>query len=210
MASLDPLSSIVTALKRELIIPEIIPESANFYPSVLFSVIYPSGREGILNTELTIEDALDEPEVNFTPMVASDEFTGDSTSNDSETSYTLVMTDPDAPSRANPTSKEFRHWVITGLKAPAQSSDKTGNLTALKTKPSTTPYRPPGPFPGSGLHRYTFLLFQEPPGFSLPPDAKEFGDSIPERRHWKAFEFGEKYGLKLVGANYFIVRAVDE
>ncbi|THU88164.1 hypothetical protein K435DRAFT_782152 [Dendrothele bispora CBS 962.96] len=185
MASLDPLSSIVTALKRELIIPDIIPESANFYPSVLFSVIYPSGRKGILHTELMIEDALDEPEVNFTPMVASDEFTEDSTSNDSETT--------------NPTSKEFRHWVITGLKAPAQSSDKTGNLTALKTKPSTTPYRPPA-----------FLLFQEPPGFSLPPDAKEFGDSIPERRHWKAFEFGEKYGLKLVGANYFIVRSVDE
>ncbi|KAK7453370.1 hypothetical protein VKT23_011634 [Stygiomarasmius scandens] len=210
MAFADPLTSVVNALKRESIIPEIIPETANFFPSVLFSVIYPTGKESVISVELTREDTLDEPEVNFTPMVASDEFAGDSTSSDSETSYTLVMTDPDAPSRVNPTSKEFRHWVITGLKAPAQSASKTGNLTALKTKPSATPYRPPGPFPGSGLHRYTFLLFQEPPGFSLPPDAKEFTDSVPERRHWSAFGFGEQYGLKLVGVNYFIVRAPDE
>jgi len=112
MAFADPLTSVVNALKRELIIPEIIPETANFFPSVLFSVIYPTGKEGILSVELTREDTLDEPEVNFTPMVASDEFAGDSTSSDSETSYTLVMTDPDAPSRVNPTSKEFRHWVV--------------------------------------------------------------------------------------------------
>ncbi|KAF5333940.1 hypothetical protein D9758_018159 [Tetrapyrgos nigripes] len=210
MATADPLSAIVEALKREQIIPEIIPESANFFPSVLFSVIYPTGKEGILTVELTREDTLDEPEVNFTPMVASDESAGDSTSSEGGTSYTLVMTDPDAPSRANPTSKEFRHWVITGLKSPAQTANKTGSLTALKTKPSATPYRPPGPPPGSGLHRYTFLLFQEPSGFSLPTDAKEFGAEVPDRRHWSAYKFGEQYGLKLVGANYFIVRSVDE
>ena len=28
-------------------------------------------------------------------------------------SYTLVMSDPDAPSPAMPTSREFLHWLVT-------------------------------------------------------------------------------------------------
>lgn len=27
--------------------------------------------------------------------------------------YTLIMTDPDAPSRANPVRREFRHWLVS-------------------------------------------------------------------------------------------------
>ncbi|KAK1225807.1 hypothetical protein PQX77_011218 [Marasmius sp. AFHP31] len=202
----DPLSAVVNALKREQIIPDVVPE--DFNPSVLFSVIYPNGKEAVLSTELIRDDTLDEPEINFTPMIASDEAAGEFTGN--ETTYTLVMTDPDAPSRAEPKYRQFRHWVITGLKSPAESSSETENLVALKTKPSTTPYRPPGPPPGSGLHRYTFLLFQEPKGgYSIPQDAKEHGAALEERRSWNAVEFGKQYGLKLVGANYFLVRSAD-
>lgn len=29
--------------------------------------------------------------------------------------YTLVMTDPDAPSRAAPTDREFRHWLVVNM-----------------------------------------------------------------------------------------------
>ncbi|KAF9258751.1 PEBP-like protein [Marasmius fiardii PR-910] len=204
----DPLSAVVSALKREQIIPDIIPE--DFSPSVLFSIIYPSGKEAILSTELTREEALEEPQINFTPMNVSDEAAGDSTSTEGETTYTLVMTDPDAPSRAEPKFRQFRHWVITGLKSPAKTTTETENLIASKTKLSTTPYRPPGPPPGSGLHRYTLLLFQEPKGgVSIPEGAKEYGATLEERRSWNAVEFGKQYGLKLVGANYFLVRSVD-
>ncbi|KAG7090452.1 hypothetical protein E1B28_009568 [Marasmius oreades] len=204
----DPLSAVVTALKREQIIPDVAPE--DFNPSVLFSIIYLSGKEAILSTELAREDTLDEPQINFTPMVMSDEAAGDSTSSEGETMYTLVMTDPDAPSRAEPKYRQFRHWVITGLKSPAKTPTETDSLMALKTKLSITPYRPPGPPPGSGLHRYTFLLFQEPKGgISIPEDAKEYGAALEERRSWNAVEFGKQYGLKLVGANYFLVRSTD-
>uniref|UniRef100_A0A0W0F8D0 PEBP-like protein n=1 Tax=Moniliophthora roreri TaxID=221103 RepID=A0A0W0F8D0_MONRR len=204
----DPLTAVVTALKREQIIPDVIPE--DFDPTVLFSVIYPNGKEALLSTELTREEALNEPDINFTPMVPSDEAAGDSTSDSGETTYTLVMMDPDAPSRADPKFKEFRHWVISGLKSPADSSRETENLVALKTKPSTTPYRPPGPPPGSGIHRYTLLLFQEPRGgYTIPKGAKEYGAALEERRSWNAVAFGKQYGLKLVGANYFLVRSTE-
>ncbi|KIK51211.1 hypothetical protein GYMLUDRAFT_78303 [Collybiopsis luxurians FD-317 M1] len=210
MAS-DPLSAVVTALRRDSVIPDVIPESAGFVPSVLFSVIYPGGKEAVLSTEFTREDTLEEPEINFTPMVASDKLVGDSTANSGEASYTLVMTDPDAISREEPIYREFRHWVVTGITSPAQSPSSTPGSNALKLKPATTPYRPPGPRSGSGLHRYCFLLFQEPEGnsFTIPEGAKEYGEALEERRNWKAFDFGAQYGLKLVGANYFIVRAAS-
>ncbi len=57
-----------------------------------------------------------------------------------------------------------------------------------------------------------FLLFEEPAGateFIIPEGAPEYGAALEERRSWGAVRFGERYGLKLVGATYFLVRSVD-
>lgn len=113
MPLLDPLSSVITALKREQIIPDVIPESFTS-PSVLFSVIYPkTGKEATLGTQLTREDTLDEPDIHFAPMVVSTAEAGAEALNPTEPSYTLVMTDPDAPSRTEPKYRQFRHWVVS-------------------------------------------------------------------------------------------------
>ena len=60
-----------------------------------------------------------------------------------------------------------------------------------------------------------FLLFQEPAGpesFAIPQGAPEYGAALEERRSWSPIAFAEKHGLKLVGANYFLVTSpkVDE
>ncbi|OCH91729.1 PEBP-like protein [Obba rivulosa] len=211
MADLDPLSSVVTSLKREGIIPDVLPDS--FSPSVLFSVNYPSGMVAMLGNELTVQDTLDEPTVTFVPMnlpQAQADSAGESAAD--EVSYTLAMLDPDAPSRKEPLYKCFRHWVVTGLQSPPRTSSETSSSAALATRPATTPYRPPGPRPGSGLHRYIFLLFEEPPSrepLLVPPEAPEHGVTLEERRSWDPLTFGERYGLTLVGANYFVIRATD-
>lgn len=66
MAHLDPLSSLVTALKRHQIVPDIIPQG--FSPSVLLNIVYPNGKEALFGNELTVADTAEEPEVNFVPM----------------------------------------------------------------------------------------------------------------------------------------------
>ena len=109
MPLLDPLSSIVFSLKKEQIIPDVIPESYPFVPSVLFSVAYPSGHEVVPGKELTKDDTIDEPDIILTPMGLPDQ----GTQQTEEPSYTLVMTDPDAPSRADPKYRQFRHWVVS-------------------------------------------------------------------------------------------------
>jgi len=55
-----------------------------------------------------------------------------------------------------------------------------------------------------------FLLFEEPVGgYEIPPDAPERGAEVEQRRGWSVVAFGEKYGLKLVGADFFLLGAVD-
>ncbi|XP_078588465.1 phosphatidylethanolamine-binding protein 4-like isoform X1 [Branchiostoma floridae x Branchiostoma japonicum] len=76
--------------------------------------------------------------------------------------YLLVMVDPDAPSAKNPEMAYWRHWLVTyilgeDLQKGIQSQDWSSVGRTLTT------YAPPTPPPGSGRHRYRFLLFLEPP-----------------------------------------------
>ena len=106
--SLDPISAVISAFKRDRIIPDVLPADS-FNPSFLFSVVYPNGSEVLLGNELTIDETQDEPLVSFAPMnmpVEQADSTGE------EVGYTLVMLDPDAPSRAEPLYRSFRHWVV--------------------------------------------------------------------------------------------------
>lgn len=55
-----------------------------------------------------------------------------------------------------------------------------------------------------------FLLFEEPPSFEgVPEGAPEHGAALEERRSWDPIAFGEKYGLKLVGATFMLVWSAD-
>ncbi|EGN92916.1 hypothetical protein SERLA73DRAFT_190271 [Serpula lacrymans var. lacrymans S7.3] len=201
MPLLDPLSSVTVALQSAKLTPSLVPPS--FLPSALLSIVWPTGKEAVLGNELTVGDTTDEPAISFTPMVIPDSV--------DDASYTLAMVDPDAPSRDDPKYGQFRHWVVTGLKSPAATSSETTHLNALHTKPATTPYRPPGPRPGSGVHRYVFLLFQEPtsPPFSIAADAPEHGAALEERRSWNALDFAEKHNMKLTAVNFFHLSSSD-
>ncbi|KAL5504798.1 TFS1 [Sanghuangporus vaninii] len=206
MPLLDPLSSVAASLRKDRIIPDVIPD--NFTPSVLFSVNW-GEKEALLGNELTKEDTQNEPSVQLTPMGAEE---GNPT-------YTLAMLDPDAPSHDDPKFGPFRHWVVFGLRPPSPGeviaaasaeadllSPSADPLAATTFKAAPTPYRPPGPGPGSGKHRYVFLLFQEPKGgYTLSPDAPEFGTELEARRKWSPMEFAKLHNLTLVGVNYFVL-----
>lgn len=59
---------------------------------------------------------------------------------DSNTAYTLMLVDPDAPTPDDPKYAFWRHWVITGL----EPLSGEGNVVAA-TKQPVTSYHPPGP-----------------------------------------------------------------
>ncbi|XP_073056397.1 protein MOTHER of FT and TFL1-like [Primulina eburnea] len=74
--------------------------------------------------------------------------------------YTLVMTDPDAPSPSEPSMREWIQWIVTDIPG---CTNVAGGKEVL-------PYA--GPRPPVGIHRYILVLFRqkavmgslEPPG----------------------------------------------
>ncbi|KAN0101021.1 Phosphatidylethanolamine-binding protein PEBP [Tylopilus felleus] len=204
MPLVDPLTAVTIAVQKEGIIPDVIPSNAAapFIPEALLVLKWPTGKEAMLGNTLTKIDTADEPSVSFTPMQSFAAAT--------DVGYTLVMTDPDAPSRSNPKMGQWRHWLVTGLKAPALTALDTGDLGARVTRPAATPYYPPAPPLGTGPHRYVFLLYQEPSlDFAIPTHADEYKSAPKDRAKWDVASFAEKYGLKLVAVNYVVVRGDD-
>ncbi|KAG0323005.1 hypothetical protein BG000_002750, partial [Podila horticola] len=112
--------------------------------------------------------------------------------------YTLIMTDPDAPSRSNPKFREWRHWVVSNISG---SSSLSGFQPANVSHGTVlTPYMGPAPPGGSGPHRYVFLLYKQVPGSSNEVLSTSLGD---KRQSFKAKQFSSQAHLELVGANYF-------
>jgi len=65
--------------------------------------------------------------------------------------YTVVMTDPDAPSRDNPIRGEWLHWTVVNIPG---SSLSEGEIMAE--------YVGAGPPPNTGLHRYVVVVLEQP------------------------------------------------
>ncbi|XP_061193134.1 phosphatidylethanolamine-binding protein 4-like isoform X2 [Saccostrea echinata] len=72
--------------------------------------------------------------------------------------YTLVMADPDAPFKDNPTQKYWLHWLVTNIKGVDLMSGNAKGDVVMEYNPPT----PPKPQPGtSNPHRYIFYLLEQ-------------------------------------------------
>ena len=92
--------------------------------------------------------------------------------------YTVFMTDPDAPSRANPIYREFLHWGVTNV----PGSDVAKGDTIL-------PYVSSAPPHASGPHRYVFLVYEQQQG--KIDGAAVMPESFPQRGGQRAEAFVE-------------------
>jgi len=92
-----------------------------------------------------------------------------------DTRYTLVLTDPDAPDRASHVYREFVHWVVSDLTFAADGTAEAGT--------TVLPYVGPGPPCNSGLHRYVFLLYEQPAGAEPAALAAAFEGRGGKRAH---------------------------
>jgi len=163
----------------------------------MISVAYPgSNKEVSLGNTLKPEDVQERPVVQITPEDADESLT-----------YTIVLTDPDAPSRGDPKWSEFCHWIVTDvtlrpLEALASAKTQEEASIDLSSNPEVVEYMGPAPPAKTGKHRYVFLLYRNGPSKKLeaPSERKRWGH---EGYRKGAREFADKYGLSLVGANFF-------
>ncbi|CRK92645.1 CLUMA_CG006196, isoform A [Clunio marinus] len=162
--------------EHEEIFKDVIGEATTIN---LLNISYPSGVKVNLGNILTPTEVKDEPTIEF--------------KGDEGAFYALLMTDPDAPSRMEPTAREFRHW----LKVNIPSNDLNNGETIVQFAES-------GPPMHTGLHRYIFLLFKQIQGkssFNLPfiPSRTIRGRISTSTKNLK-----ESMNLELVAGNFFL------
>ncbi|EEF51420.1 phosphatidylethanolamine-binding protein, putative [Ricinus communis] len=107
-----------------------------FTPSVKLIVTYNANKQVANGHELMPSVLTSKPRV---------EIGGE----DMRTAYTLIMTDPDAPSPSDPNLREHLHWMVTDI--PGTTNVSFGKeIVSYET-----------PKPVVGIHRYVFILFKQ-------------------------------------------------
>ncbi|KAJ4125298.1 hypothetical protein NW754_013584 [Fusarium falciforme] len=113
--------------------------------------------------------------------------------------FVITLTDPDAPSRDNPKWSEFCHWIATAVSLSSSSEASRHHLKDV------IEYKPPGPPPRTGKHRYIFLVFVPANGTT-----DKLHLTKPEgRKHWGSDhaghgvrEWAHENGLIPIAANF--------
>lgn len=111
--------------------------------------------------------------------------------------YTLMMIDPDAPSRAEPRAAPIRHWVVIDIPGAGLAKGDISGGTV------TSPYHQPGPPAGSGYHRYGQFVFEQP-----TPKLADFTPFKGSIALWNYSSFIGQYKLgEKVASNYLLAEA---
>ncbi|KAF2459910.1 phosphatidylethanolamine-binding protein [Lineolata rhizophorae] len=179
----EEMLSVRAELKKAEIIPTVIDD---FIPYISVNVTWPTGKTADLGNTIKPSKTQGMPDVHLSADMTS--------SAASNMTYTVAMTDPDAPSRDNPEWSEICHWIATNV-----------SLSSASGLDEVMPYYPPGPPEKTGKHRYVLLAFAPANGTTAPLDLTKPAD----RQHWGyddermgVREWADENGLVPVGANF--------
>ncbi|XP_062098109.1 CEN-like protein 1 [Humulus lupulus] len=122
----------------------------SFVPSVKMTVFY-NNKQVVNGHEFTPSLIMSKPRV---------EIGGE----DMRTSYTLIMTDPDAPNPSDPYLKEHLYWMVTDIPGTTDASFGKEIVSYEAPKPML------------GIHRFVFILFKQNGGRQTvrPPAIRDY------------------------------------
>ena len=106
-----------------------------------------------LRASLTDDDrteTLNQPSISFSAEPSYDP---------SKTKYTIFLVDPDAPGPAAPILKDFLHLIISNAQPSCVTAQARTTLAS---------YQPLTPL-SVAAHRYTILVYRQPPNYTPPP-----------------------------------------
>lgn len=209
------LLTITNSIKESFVKHELYPDvisDKDFSPKGLLIISYGKDKDVVLGNNLKVDETQELPKVAFTLNVNG--------SNDlkisSKDNFSLVLTDPDAPTRTDKKWSEYCHYIVSNLKLnPVSASDLGNDVESLTTDlefekgDTLIPYQGPGPPPKTGKHRYCFMLFKQSPSVSpeAPSDRPNWGTGIPANgvKEWAA-----KYQLELLAVNFFFAQNTEQ
>ncbi|KAH6641193.1 phosphatidylethanolamine-binding protein [Chaetomium tenue] len=140
-------------LKAAEIIPTVIDD---FLPSLGLHATWPSGSRAQLGNALSPHNLDSEPSIALHDMRVA---TPPSPQNKNKKkkralTYAITLTDPDAPTREDPSWSEFCHWIAAGVLEPALCDPRDPGPCApvLSHLREIVPYKAPEPPEGAGFH----------------------------------------------------------
>nr|CAD2186601.1 unnamed protein product [Meloidogyne enterolobii] len=169
------MASIASAFSAAEIVPQILPEAPKQKLNVMFN-----GVQVEPGNELPVHHLKNAPRVTLNV--------------DPESTFSIVMIDPDNLSRKNPSVAEWLHWLVANIPA-------SNILEGINGGQHQQPYGSPAPQPRTGDHRYIIVLFEHQ-GRRL---------QVPKyntRAKFSLKKFMEKHQLEgsLLAANFFIAK----
>jgi len=161
------------AMEKEKVVPEVIDTA----PKAVLDVQWGTSSANMGNV-LTPTQVQKPPKVNW--------------NGEADKLYVLCMTDPDAPSRADPKFREWHHWLVGNIKG---NDISTGDVLS--------DYVGSGPPQGTGLHRYVFLVFQQ--SGKIQFDEKRLTNKSGDHRgKFSIRNFAKKYNLgQPIAGNFY-------
>lgn len=192
--------SLDESYSKHKIVPEVIDK---FDTQGLLTIEYQGKHQVALGNTLKVADTQEKPAIQFTLNSPGHE---KELQIEKDDKFTLVLTDPDAPSNSDHKWSEYAHWIVTDLPLNPTKGDE-GELSTLldySKGSEILSYVGPGPPPNTGKHRYVFLLYKQDPlaTFAAPPDRPTWGTGVVSSgvRDWI-----KKHGGKsqLLGVNFF-------
>ncbi|KAI6215385.1 hypothetical protein M3Y94_00379500 [Aphelenchoides besseyi] len=153
------------AFKKHGVVPDVIQSA----PPKVAKVTFDSGVEANLGNVLTPTQVQNPPTVSWEA--------------ENDALYTLIKTDPDAPSRKDPKFAEWHHWLVVNI--PGSQVEKGETLSEFIGA---------GPPENTGLHRYVFLVYKQQKKLS----DSEHGIlrfSANRRNNYNARDFAKKHNL---------------
>lgn len=203
--------SLDDTFKKHGVIPDVVKP---FSSEVLLNISYGQDLPVTLGNELRPSETQSAPRIQVIPNASGKDAQGEFSETDN---FIFVMTDPDAPSRNDPSCSEYAHWLVTDVPIVKKLDAATDEYRSefeldLKAGKTLVPYMGPGPPPKTGDHRYVFLLYKQASGnkeFSAPSDRPNWGTGTPLSgvSDWIK---SNTSGLRLLGVNFFLAQNADK
>lgn len=111
--------------------------------------------------------------------------------------YTLIMIDPDSPSKGNANCRYYLGWAVSDIEGRSLRNGVNWQVAEGKL---VKKYEAPNPEPGSGPHRYQFILYQQRYPYGPVRLAEENKES---RCGFNPLVFARKNRLDIIATSVF-------
>ncbi|KAF7955418.1 uncharacterized protein EAE97_000677 [Botrytis byssoidea] len=191
---LEPLKGIKKTLKKSSIIPDVLDPfipTCYILPSYNLSSSSSSSKKVKLGNKLRPSQTQSAPSIKvFCPGKYH-----------VKGGLTVILTDPDAPSRDDDSMSEMCHWIARIPEAVVGREGISGEWSGSELEEvGIVDYKAPAPPKGTGKHRYVFVLLE---GYNVDLEGPK------ERKHWGfekpgsgIREWAGRENLTVVGANF--------